>query len=106
MSDSQESQEKGTHILDEKPGMHGRQAYIWFFGLLIAAILTLFFVVIPVLDFLSPGTGTSYQGFLLSRTLIADISLIFTLWGLGWLIGTIFNLVRLNRKLRQDSDQE
>lgn len=104
MSDSHEPQEDGSHILDEKPGMHGRQAYVWFFGLLIAAIIALFFIVIPILNFLSPGTGTSYQDFLFSRTLIADISLIFTLWGLGWLIGTIFNMVRLSRKLKKSSN--
>ncbi len=97
MSDDNQ-QEEGSHILDEKPGMHGRQAYIWFFGLLIAAIIALFFVVIPILNVLSPGTGSSYQSFLFSRTLVADISLIFTLWGLGWLIGTIFNMVRLGRR--------
>ena len=103
MSDEQQ-QDEGSHILDEKPGMHGRQAYIWFFGLLIAAIIALFFIVIPVLNVLSPGTGTSYQSFLFSRTLIADISLIFTLWGLGWLIGTIFNMVRLGRKQKDISE--
>ena len=101
MSDNQDPQEEGSHILDEKPGMHGRQAYIWFFSLLIAAIIALFFIVIPVLNFLAPGTGSSYQQFLFSRTLVADISLIFTLWGLGWLIGTIFNMVRLGRKYRR-----
>lgn len=105
MSDSQDSQqEEGSHILDEKPGMHGRQAYIWFFGLLISAILALFFIVIPVLNFLSPGTGTSYQSFLFSRTLIGDISLIFTLWGLGWFIGTTFNMARLGRKQPDPSE--
>ncbi|MEM9777294.1 MAG: hypothetical protein AAF902_22140 [Chloroflexota bacterium] len=106
MSEKQSSDEKGSHILDEKPGMHGRQAYIWFFGLLIAALFLLFGVIIPLLNLVSPGTGDNYRNFLLGRTLISDMSLIFTLWGLGWIIGTVFNVIRYNRKMRAAEEQE
>ena len=98
------SEEKGTHILDEKPGMHGRQAYIWFFALLIAALVLLFGIIIPLLNLILPGTGDSYRDFLLSGTLIADISLILTLWGLGWIAGTLFNIIRFNRKARSSEE--
>ena len=97
---SNKDQEKeGSHILDEKPGMHGRQAYIWFFGLLIAALIALFGLIIPFLNLVSSGTGDNLQNYLLSRTIVADFSLIFVLWGLGWLIGTIFNLIKLRRSM-------
>lgn len=91
--------EKGGHILDEKPGMHGREAYIWFFSLLIAALIALFGLIIPFLNLVANGTGDNLRNYLLSRTLVADFSLIFVLWGLGWLIGTIFNLIKLRRNL-------
>ena len=29
MSDMESPEQEGSHILDEKPGMHGREAYIW-----------------------------------------------------------------------------
>lgn len=89
--------EKGSHILDEKPGMHGKQAYIWFFGLLIAALVALFGLIIPFLNLVANGTGNSLRDYLLSRTIVADFSLIFVLWGLGWLIGTTYNIVQLRR---------
>lgn len=97
MSDK-ESPEEGSHILDDKPGMHGREAYIWFLGLLIAALIALFFIVIPFLNLLSSGMGDAFRAYLFSRTLVADFSFIFVLWGLGWLIGTIINLFSLRRK--------
>ncbi len=89
--------EEGSHILDEKPGMHGKQAYIWFFMLLIAALVALFGLIIPFLNLVANGTGDSLREYLLSRTIVADFSLIFVLWGLGWLIGTTYNIVRLRR---------
>ncbi|MFT5193956.1 MAG: hypothetical protein ACI9EW_000201 [Cellvibrionaceae bacterium] len=92
--------EEGSHILDDKPGMHGKQAYIWFFVLLIAALATLFGLLIPFLNLVSNGTGDSLKSYLLGRTVVADFSLIFVLWGLGWLIGTIYNLIKL--RLRYD----
>lgn len=101
---SEEIAEEGSHILDEKPGMHGKQAYIWFFGLLIAALVALFGLIIPFLNLISNGAGDSFRNYLLSRTIVADFSLIFVLWGLGWLIGTIFNLIKLRRNLPKTDD--
>ena len=101
----EEQRKEGGHILDEKPGMHGREAYIWFFGLLIAALIALFGLIIPFLNLVANGTGDSVRNYLLSRTLVADFSLIFVLWGLGWLIGTIFNLFKLRRRANLESDQ-
>ncbi|MEM8863807.1 MAG: hypothetical protein AAGD96_36315, partial [Chloroflexota bacterium] len=70
------------------------------------ALVLLFGIIIPFLNLILPGTGDSYREFLLSRTLIADISLIFTLWGLGWIAGTGFNIVRYNRKMRAAQSEE
>lgn len=96
MSDDKLSNDgEGSHILDDKPGMHGKQAYIWFFMLLIGALVALFGLIIPFLNLVADGTGNSLQDYLLSRTIVADFSLIFVLWGLGWLIGTIYNIARL-----------
>ncbi|MFK7805885.1 MAG: hypothetical protein AB8G95_29915 [Anaerolineae bacterium] len=97
MSSKDEIPEEGSHVLDDKPGMHGKQAYLWFFVLLIAALITLFGLIVPFLNLVANGTGDSLRSYLLSRTIVADFSFIFVLWGLGWLIGTIFNLVRLRR---------
>ncbi len=98
MSDMESPEQEGSHILDEKPGMHGREAYIWFMGLLIAALAALFFIVFPFLNLLSSGMGDTFRAYLFSRTLVADFSFIFILWGLGWIIGTVINVFKLRRK--------